>query len=287
MLLSASSALEWERISFEAISHQPSHRQCASSARRRLRWVLCIPRTRKSGGQFVGKRILRVDDGRGGAGVGGVGELVLVGSSLRTDWCGFRICAGFYIKCFKLVTNRISKSCSRESNLDYLWAANISLGIYATSTTFHRKLYKLFVFLVHILLTWQQRSDKTTCWISLRRQNYLGCCSRKFYLVFFWISLRHHTYLGFLQSLHTGELPATAQYIQTDKQMQCLADVDISERCFQSSFSPLLSWIAGPVCPKLLVKGRYIHFVDEHWDCQKYLIFFAKGFLRRNWRSLR
>ena len=159
MLLSASSALEWERISFEAISHQPSHRQCASSARRRLRWVLCIPRTRRSGGQFVGKSILQGDYGRGKAGVGGVGELVLVGSSLRTDWCGFRICAGFYIKCFKLVTNRISKSCSRESNLDYLWAANISLGIYATSTTFHRKLYKL----VHILITWQQRWDKTTC----------------------------------------------------------------------------------------------------------------------------
>ena len=48
---------------------------------------------------------------------------------------------------------------------------------------------------------------------------------------------------------------ATVQYTQTDK--QCLADVDISERCFHSSFSPLLSWIAGPVPPKLLVKGRY------------------------------
>ena len=133
MLLSALSALGWVRISFEAISHQPSHRQCASSARRPLRWVLCIPRTRKSGGQFVGKRILQEDDGRGGAGEGGVGELVLVGSSLRTDWCGFRISAGFYIQRFRLVTNRISKSCSIESKLDYLWTGNIAL--YSTSTT--------------------------------------------------------------------------------------------------------------------------------------------------------
>ena len=133
MLLSALSALGWVRISFEAISHQPSHRQCASSARRPLRWVLCIPRTRKSGGQFVGKRILQGDYGRGGAGEGGVGELVSVGSSLRTDWCGFRICAGFYIQRFRLVTNRISKSCSIESKLDYLWTGNISL--YSTSTT--------------------------------------------------------------------------------------------------------------------------------------------------------
>ena len=85
MLLLALSASGWVKISFEAISHQPSHRQCAFSARRPLRWVLCIPRTRKSGGQFVGKRILQEDDGRGGAGEGGVGELVLVGSSLRTD----------------------------------------------------------------------------------------------------------------------------------------------------------------------------------------------------------
>ena len=146
MLLSALSALGWVRISFEAISHQPSHRQCAFSARRPLRWVLCIPRTRKSGGQFVGKRILQGDDGRGGAGEGGVGELVLVGSSLRTDWCGFPMCAGFYIQLFKLVTNRISKSCSIESKLDYLWTGNISL--YSTPTTFHRKLYKLLATLV-------------------------------------------------------------------------------------------------------------------------------------------